>query len=934
MSEQGGFVMPDDGWVQVSPMGEYPHKGAGVTQVIDGEACEKMVADFAVRREAAGAAFAGLLVDFDHFSLDTDKPSEAAGWIVELEARGDGLWAKVRWSDSGLSAVKGGRYRLLSPVFRHPGGTEDLGEGRVRPVMLDSVALTNEPNIKGGMPIANRKPAEEPSPEVPLKNRVRVARIAFLFGAREKALVNRLAVQRKAAVLAGRERVLLNRFTRVPSHVTDDRWTEGGQPASADDYDNRWSDEARASARRVRKENGNYEGWGDEARAASLAVRRAKAAARGSVRAPVSRELPRPGYDRSEPGTSGTYEDEIRERTRKEPAPKSPWARWQSGLASALPSPKDYKKASLSEDKSEPYRPPEDEIYAPEDPSLRDVVGAQPASGNKYLDAGTAALATVPFLAGSFVGGGTTGSGKRGLTAIQKSILRKAAREVAVDKALLRRGQSPKYGEPVQTSSGGAGAGESSPFYPPGTKGWRKALAIVSAPLNASRSLITAFDQSAAGKQGGILSLTHPKSGMKALAAMFRAYSTSKAATDYEAILKRPNARLYKHSGLYIAEGPGGSLTAREESFCSNLAEMLPYGVGKGIKWSERTFSAYLNRLRVDVFDTLAETLLRSDTPPTTRELKAIANYINVATGRGDLGAASKYAQELATVFFAPRLTLSRFQFLAGQPLYGGSNRTREIIGQEYAKYLIGLAVVYQLGQMCGGDVDFDATSSDFGKLRFGKTRVDVLSGLGVSAVFVERELTGKYKTTGGKTFKLRGEEATGKNSWDVALSFLRTKLSPAYGAAANLWTGEDPLGQEVTKGQVAAGMVVPLSLKETGTFLVQLDLPEATVFSLLSLFGVSASYYQNKFNKESQKKHMIEAARAKKAYNDKHFAGATAGEQRELLREAKEYAVSGGVDDVEFLRSLGAKRKNKPRTGPSKPRAKRRKKTDETNGS
>ena len=150
------FMLAGDGWVQVTRCGDFPHAGAGVTQVIDREACERMAAAFAAQKAERGDNFPGLLVDFDHFSLDTDKPSEAAGWITDLEARADGLWARVRWTDSGLTAVTGGRYRLLSPVFRHPSGTEDLGDGRVRPVYLESVALTNEPNIKGGKPIANR----------------------------------------------------------------------------------------------------------------------------------------------------------------------------------------------------------------------------------------------------------------------------------------------------------------------------------------------------------------------------------------------------------------------------------------------------------------------------------------------------------------------------------------------------------------------------------------------------------------------------------------------------------------------------------------------------------------------------------------------------------------------------------------------------------
>ena len=150
------FVLAGDGWVQVTTCGEFPHVGAGVTQVIDREACDRIAADFNSRKSDAN--FPGVLVDFDHFSLDTEKSSEAAGWISDLESRDTGLWARVRWSDAGLCAVQGGRFRLMSPVFPPPSACEDLGAGKIRPVMLVSVALTNEPNIKGGKPIANREP--------------------------------------------------------------------------------------------------------------------------------------------------------------------------------------------------------------------------------------------------------------------------------------------------------------------------------------------------------------------------------------------------------------------------------------------------------------------------------------------------------------------------------------------------------------------------------------------------------------------------------------------------------------------------------------------------------------------------------------------------------------------------------------------------------
>ena len=117
------FMLAGDGWVQVTPCGEFPLAGVGVTQVLDRKACDRMASAFAAQKADRGENFPGLMVNFDHFSLDTGKPSEAAGWITGLEARDDGLWARVRWTDSGLAAVTGGRYRLLSPVFRPPSGT-------------------------------------------------------------------------------------------------------------------------------------------------------------------------------------------------------------------------------------------------------------------------------------------------------------------------------------------------------------------------------------------------------------------------------------------------------------------------------------------------------------------------------------------------------------------------------------------------------------------------------------------------------------------------------------------------------------------------------------------------------------------------------------------------------------------------------------------
>ena len=65
--------------------------------------------------------------------------------------------ATMKQTVSGL--VVGGRYRFLSPVWAKS-DCEDLGNDRLRPVRLLNAAVTNDPNLKGILPLSNRNPAE------------------------------------------------------------------------------------------------------------------------------------------------------------------------------------------------------------------------------------------------------------------------------------------------------------------------------------------------------------------------------------------------------------------------------------------------------------------------------------------------------------------------------------------------------------------------------------------------------------------------------------------------------------------------------------------------------------------------------------------------------------------------------------------------------
>ncbi len=169
------FRMNAEGWFQVLKIGEWPHtspkrNGRGeieldeqgkqiketYIQICDKEACEAIVAKFNEERSSI-PNWGGMLLDFDHFSYDPDKSTEAAGWIEELEVRNDGVWAKPRFSSAGKDKVDGAVYRFVSPVLEN---FDNLGGNRIRPRRMDSAGLTNRPNIWGMMPWANRSAAD------------------------------------------------------------------------------------------------------------------------------------------------------------------------------------------------------------------------------------------------------------------------------------------------------------------------------------------------------------------------------------------------------------------------------------------------------------------------------------------------------------------------------------------------------------------------------------------------------------------------------------------------------------------------------------------------------------------------------------------------------------------------------------------------------
>jgi hypothetical protein len=290
-------------------------------------------------------------------------------------------------------------------------------------------------------------------------------------------------------------------------------------------------------------------------------------------------------------------------------------------------------------------------------------------------------------------------------------------------------------------------------------------------------------------------------------------------------------------------------LSRQEEIMMSRFANAIP-----GVRGSNRAFMTFLNKLRADSFDAMVKSRERRGSKPVEQaELDAISNYINVATGRGNLGKATAAAETLATVFFSPRLAVSRFQLLAGQPLYRGSAATRALIAVEYGKTLAGLVVFYGLARLLAantgdGTIEDDPRSSDFGKLRLGNTRIDPLMGLSQNTVLLSRLYLGETKSAAGRIKPTRGNVPYGSaTSADLIARFLRTKLSPVVGAGVDIASGKNVVGEPVTPKSVATNLITPLSFRDIYDVMLEQGVEAGAAIAILSAFGMGVQNYQDK---------------------------------------------------------------------------------------
>jgi hypothetical protein len=368
--------------------------------------------------------------------------------------------------------------------------------------------------------------------------------------------------------------------------------------------------------------------------------------------------------------------------------------------------------------------------------------------------------------------------------------------------------------------------------------------------LNLPRALLASFDVSAGGRQGLLLFPIAPKEWFKSVGRGYRAWTSPEYTKYVDLQIKTdPYYKKFRDSGGFLSMI--GSITSGEEVFISDFAHRIP-----GIKASERAYTTTLNSLRFYTFKQYAKQWAGAG--KSKNDYKLLAKFINHATGRGDVKGLEEYVPALNATFFAPRLLMGRIQSITDlfkgvrKELKAGQiSETRKLIAKDLISFFAGgVGILGLLSLMDGVDVEDDPRSSDFGKIRFGNTRIDFWGGYSQIARFVAQLLTAEAK--GADTKRIMKV-----NRGDIIWRFIQSKLSPAAGLSVDLIRGETFLGKQLESEMIPEQVFqrfTPLFIQDVVEAARYQGLLSAAVVAPLAMHGIGAMTYPQRPAAEAAK--------------------------------------------------------------------------------
>lgn len=330
-----------------------------------------------------------------------------------------------------------------------------------------------------------------------------------------------------------------------------------------------------------------------------------------------------------------------------------------------------------------------------------------------------------------------------------------------------------------------------------------------------SKTLLSSFDLSGF-RQG--LPLIHKKAFWTSIDDMIKAGVDDKFLPAMKAqIASEPEYNLFRRHGLAVTDVN----SSRFFSSRSPVAQAI--GKAPGIRHSQNAFDGFLLRLRFDAAKDLLSKIQKAQGASFDPEVMAkyVSDYVNTSTGHGNIKALGQYSDILGHLMFSPRFTASRWEML-NPKFYMMQPKGMRLEPLKNALSLLGVVGSANLiGNLVGGETESSALSPDFGKIQFGKTRIDPGNGFLQNIVLMYRLAKQATESSSGNVREFDGGY-TSPTGLSTVMQYLENKLAPALGLTAKGLRGYDFKGEPLNMPAETAKKFVPIFLQDVGEIMSQ----------------------------------------------------------------------------------------------------------------
>ncbi len=438
--------------------------------------------------------------------------------------------------------------------------------------------------------------------------------------------------------------------------------------------------------------------------------------------------------------------------------------------------------------------------------------------------------------------------------------------------------------------------------------------------FGAPRSALTSFDISGMGRQGFALGTRYLKEFGRSFKTQVKYFANEENFKQGMAeIAVKPDFKL-KVEKMKLALT--GAVQKPEEVFSSPVleaAEKKLFGKYGPIAASNRGYTGGLTKFRDDVSDTILKNLRDAGIEPNSlpdKHLEDLGWYINIFSGRGGKpgGWLEKHGSELSKGLFSPQLWASRLRILDPTMVFRLKGPAKKLYLQNMGSLAGVVAPVLGLAAIAGAEVETDARSADFLKIKIGDTRYDILGGLQQNLVAAHRLLKGEKKNSqSGAITKLSGKDKSygGDTRFDVLFDLIENKENPIVATGSRLLRGEDRAGQPVNLKDEALGLVAPLAVRETVEQGIK-EGPLGVAKSLPGYVGVGTQSYGlediNLTDKQKAKVEGIKDSKQKEAYASFYqTAKVASGRRKNVLDEIKKVIATDEERAIKLAQEYNA---------------------------